>query len=332
VGLASRIGQMEPGNVAFVGQSGGVSLDFVSLAVSRKIGLNKAVSYGNQIDLRVGDFLRHFASDTGIAAVAAYVEDVKDGRAFLEAVGEVSRSKPVVFLKGGATEQGARAAASHTGAMAGRYDIFSAAVRQRGGIEVQTLEQLIDVVMLATSAKWPKGPGLAFVCAGGGTSVLFTDLAQRNGLSLPKLEDRTQKLIRETIPGVNTSATNPVDLGAFGLDFRILASTLRAVGGDRNVDVVVPYLSLEFIARFLRNQADKGVDAILDVAREIDKPVVPVIARLTDDDLEMEEVRIRVFSRLREAGLPVYGTMQDAVGAVRAMLGWQARKAARSSA
>jgi acetyl-CoA synthetase (ADP-forming)/acetyltransferase len=302
-----------------LGQSGGVSIDFVNAAFSRKIGLNKAVSYGNQIDLRVGDFLGYLAGDDSVTTVAAYIEDVKDGKGFLRALREASTRKPVIILKGGATEQGARAAASHTGAMAGSYELFSGSVRQHGGIVVETFEQLLHAVMLATAEKRPRGPRLGFLGAGGGTSVLLTDAAGRHGLSLPVLEGRTQKRIREAIADVNTSATNPVDLGAFGLDFDVMTHAMKAMDEDANVDAIVPYFSMDFLARFFREQTESGIDRILEAVRGMEKPVIPIVSRTTDD-LRVEEVRLGVFSKFREAGLAVYNTVDDAVYAIGAVL------------
>ena len=177
--------QETPGTVAFLGQSGGVTNNVTRTVASRRIGLNKAVSFGNQIDLAAEDYIAYFGEDPSVKVVGAYLEDIKDGRAFIDALRKCSRSKPVIVLKGGSTEQGARAAASHTGALAGRHAVWQAVMRQHRCIEVRSQKQLVDVIMLAVSDKIPRGPNMAYMGAGGGTSVLFADLAVRAGLALP---------------------------------------------------------------------------------------------------------------------------------------------------
>ena len=122
------------GKVAFLGQSGGMTHNFMRMAHSRKLELNKVVSYGNQIDLKVEDYLEYLAKDDTVKVIAAYIEDIKNARRFMDALNKTTRKKPVVILKGGITEQGAKAAASHTGAMAASHEIWTAVMKQSNGI------------------------------------------------------------------------------------------------------------------------------------------------------------------------------------------------------
>ena len=319
--------QEQPGKVAFLSQSGGVANNFTRMATARRIGLNKAVSYGNQIDLRVEDFLEYFAQDEGIRVIAAYIEDIKDGRAFLETIGKLTQTKPVVVLKGGITQEGAQAAASHTGALAGHHPIWSGLLRQYRCIEVDTQEQLVDLVMMATSEKLPRGPRLGFVAAGGGTSVLFTDLAVLAGLSVPELEKRTQESIAGKIPKVNTSVRNPVDLGAFGFDHRVMTHSMEAVDLERGIDSIVVYLCLDFLLMFREKDVEKGFRDIASKAGELSKPVIVVVGRTADDNPRIEQLRLLALSIFRGAGLPIYFTLQDAVYATSRILRWSSGRA-----
>ncbi len=314
--------QADLGNVAFIGQSGGVTSNFVRLCQTRHIKLNKAVSIGNQIDVRVEDYLDYFAQDENIRVIAAYIEDIKDGRAFLEALRRTAYTKPVIVLKGGITPKGALAAASHTGAMAGQHAVFSSVMRQFGCIEAITFEQLIDLTMLASSQRRSGGGRVGFLGAGGGTSVLFADYAIERGLDLPELQRKTQMRIMERISAVNTSTVNPVDLGAYGFDFEIMAHTMQVMDADENLDVIIPYFSLDFISSFQMNQIESGPHLIVDTVRQMNKPVIPIFARFTEHVLHNEEVRIKIFEIFREAGLPVYSTIQDAVGAITGIRRW----------
>ena len=314
--------QEKPGSVAFMGQSGGVTNNFTRMACARRILLNKVVSYGNQIDLAAEDFLEYFAQDEEIKVIATYIEDIKDDRAFLNALSRITLNKPVVVLKGGITAEGARAAVSHTGAMAGQQSVWSAVMRQYRCIEVQTQNQLVDVVMLATSDKIPRGPRVAYLGTGGGTSVLFADLAIMAGLSLPELSKRAQDVISEKIPNVNTSTTNPVDLGAFGFDYRVMVHAMKAVDPEEHIDVIILYIMMDLLRIFKSEKVHTGMRAMAAVARDLSKPVVPIFETAADNDPHLEQLRLMALAEFRDAGLPMYHSIEDAVGAISSIVRW----------
>ncbi len=318
------------GKVAFLGQSGGMTHNFMRMAHSRILDLNKVVSYGNQIDLKVEDYLEYLAGDDTVRVIAAYIEDIKNGRRFMEALKKTTAKKPVVILKGGITEQGAKAAASHTGAMAASHEIWTAVMRQYHGIEAVNFEQMVDLTMMAIAERTPTGSRLGFLGAGGGTSVLFTDISSLAALSLPELSDGVQRRISERISNVNTSTTNPVDLGFHGFDFTIMARTIEAMAQDENIDAIIPYFSLDFITSFQKDQIESGPHAIVEAALKIDKPVIPILSQFTENILDIEEVRIRMFSIFRDAGLAVYRTPQDAIASIHGYLKWRLQHTAPS--
>ena len=311
-----------PGDVAFFSQSGGATSNFVSMAISRKIGLNKVISYGNQIDIRAEEYLEYFAKDKKIRFIACYVEDIKEPRAFLKALKEATETKPVAILKGGMTKQGAKAAASHTGALASDHQIWASAIRQHGGILVENFEQLLDLALIGSSSKTPKGTRMGFLGAGGGAAVSFTDLAILAGLSLPELQKTTQEIISEKIDEVNTSTVNPVDLGMYGFDFNVMAHTIKALRQDKGIDVIIPYFSIDYISTFQSDQIESGPHAIIEAANSTGKSVVPVLSKFTEDNIGMEKARISIYSSFRDAGLPVYATIQDAIYSIKRYLEW----------
>ncbi len=319
------------GKVAFLGQSGGMTHNFMRMAHARYLELNKIVSYGNQIDLKVEDYLEYLADDDTVRVIAGYIEDIKDGRRFMDALKRTTARKPVIILKGGITEQGARAAASHTGAMAASQEIWSALMRQHGGIEAANFEQMVDLTMMSVADKTPSGTRLGFLGAGGGTSVLFTDFSSLAGLNLPELAPRTQEIISSRISNVNTSTTNPVDLGFYGFDFTIMAHTIEAMAQDDSIDVIIPYFSLDFITSFQKDQIESGPHAIVQAAAKTDKPVIPILSQFTENALDIEEVRIRMISIFRDAGLAVFRTPQDAIAAIHGYLKWRLRHHAASA-
>ncbi len=319
--------QEQPGAIAFLGQSGGITSSFVAMATTRDIWLNKVVSYGNQIDLRLEDYIEYLADDDKIRLVACYVEDIKDAGKFLKTLRRATAKKPVIILKGGKTELGSKAAASHTGAMASNYKIWSSAVKQHGGLLVENFEELMNLAMLGTAQKFPQGRRVGFLGAGGGISVLFSDLAVTSGVELPELSERAQQMISEKIMGVNTSTTNPVDLGAFGFDLNVMLHTMKALDEDDNIDVIVPYFSVEYImhAELFLN-VKNSADTIQQMADCIKKPVIPVLACFLENDLEAERVRISTFNALRKAGFPVYSEIQDALYAIETYFEWAEKR------
>jgi len=319
--------QEQPGAIAFLGQSGGITSSFVAMATTRDIWLNKVVSYGNQIDLRLEDYIEYLGDDDRIRLVACYVEDIKDAGKFLKALRRATAKKPVIILKGGKTELGSKAAASHTGAMASNYKIWASAVKQHGGLLVEDFEELMNLAMLGTANKFPRGRRVGFLGAGGGISVLFSDLAVTSGVELPELNPRTQQMISEKIMGVNTSTTNPVDLGAFGFDLNVMLHTMKALDEDDNIDVIVPYFSVEYImhAELFLN-VKNSADTFQQMADCIKKPVLPVLACFLENDIEAERVRISTFNALRKAGFPVYSEIQDALYAIETYFEWAEKR------
>lgn len=309
--------------VAFLGQSGGVTTNFVRAAIACCLGLNKVVSYGNQIDIRAEDYLEYFAKDEKIRFIAGYIEDLKDPRTFLDILKRTTSIKPVVLLKGGMTDVGAKAAASHTGAMASNFRIWESAMRQHGAIVVENFEQMINLVMLGTGEKTPRGPRVGFLAAGGGAAVTFTDLATLGGLSVPELQIETQKLIGEKISDVNTSTSNPVDLGMFGFDFKIMAHTMEALDKDDSIDIIIPFFSVDFISAFQKDQIESGPKHIIEAIKKLKKPVIPVLSRYSQNNIDMEKARVSMFSAFRNAGLPVFANVQECIYSISKYLEWK---------
>ncbi len=181
---------------------------------------------------------------------------------------------------------------------------------------------MVDVVTLATSGKIPGGPRLGFLGAGGGTSVLFTDFAVAAGLSLPELSGEVQRRIGEKIAQVNTSTRNPVDLGAFGFSAEIMEHSLRAMDLEAHIDVIAIYLSLDLLRVFETSTVESGLQTIAACARQISKPVVPIFFRAAEDHPRVEQLRILALKTFREASLPMYNNLEDAVNAIRLVLPW----------
>jgi len=204
---------MDSGKVLLLSQSGANAGEIVHELTSRGIRFSKAISYGNGADLRAHDFLDYAAEDDETEVVAAYIEGVRDGRPFFEALERCARVKPVIVLKGGRTASGSNAAHSHTGSLAGSTEVFDAACRQTGAIRAETMDELLDLVVAAsTDTRHITGRGVAlFGGGGGGFAVLSADAIDREGLTVPQMPRKAVEKMREYVPVAGSSVNNPID-------------------------------------------------------------------------------------------------------------------------
>ncbi|GGU24431.1 acetate--CoA ligase family protein [Lentzea flava] len=199
------------GGVALSSQSGGIGMAILGFSRSAGMGVSAIVGVGNKADIDEDDLLTFFESDPNTQLVAMHLEDLKDGRSFAETAKRVSQKKPVVVLKAGRTDQGAKAASSHTGALAGNDRVYDDILRQSGVIRAPGLNDLLEyargIPLLAT----PKGENVVIITGAGGSGVLLSDACVDNGLSLMSIPDDLDAAFRKFIPPFG-AAGNPVDI------------------------------------------------------------------------------------------------------------------------
>jgi acetyltransferase len=200
-----------PGGIAFLTQSGALSTAILDGTRSKGVGLSHFVSVGNSADVDFGDLLDFLASDPQTSSILMYIESVKHARKFMSAARAAARNKPVVAVKSGRVAEGARAAASHTGALAGADEVYDAAIRRAGILRVDTIEDLFDAVETLARAKPLRGEHLTILTNGGGPGVMATDALIRNGGQLAKLSPATVTALNGILP-INWSKENPVDI------------------------------------------------------------------------------------------------------------------------
>ncbi len=321
------------GEVGYTSQSGGHALTFNYMGSSRGIRFNKIVSLGNQSDLAHQDFMEYFASDPGIKVICGYVEGLKNGRDFFRRVRKITPRKPVIIWKGGNTREGVRATASHTAALATSSSIWDSAMGQLGVISVDSIDELADTALAAMYLPLPQGNRVAIVVPGGGNSVELTDGCGREGLRVPPLNKHTQDKIFEVIPFRNTSAANPVDLGAFGRMLNVYGPVVRAVAQDPSADILL----LHFMVNNFPRRSEVGdreayVKAMIDILRglkkDCDKPILCVLPRVVENRAELEAERIDFFKRLHELRIPTYPTVEKAARAACRL--WRYKKFLKS--
>jgi acyl-CoA synthetase (NDP forming) len=201
----------EAGDVAFISQSGNNSVELMLHGAARGLRFSKVVSYGNAVDLTEADFLEFLADDPATRVVGAYIEGTRDGRRFFDALKRCAVSKPVVILKGGRTGAGSRTAASHTAALAGQRQIWSAVLKQAGATEVATFDELIDMLVAFAFLRGAGGPNVGVVGGGGGRAVQSADVCEEAGLRVPKLPLSIRAMLRDKAPQLADWVDNPVD-------------------------------------------------------------------------------------------------------------------------
>lgn len=204
-----------PGNISMVSQSGGLATMALALAQQAGCGFRYMISTGNEAVLGVSDFLRALADDPLTKIIALYLEGVRDGAKFQQALAAARRAgKPVVVLKAGDTTASAVAAAAHTGALAGEGRVWDAVLREHAAIRVESLQELLDVALCLSGAdltKLPQNRGVALITFGGGSGVLSADQCDRIGLAVPSLTEATREALKELASPL-ASTRNPVDL------------------------------------------------------------------------------------------------------------------------
>ncbi len=199
------------GKVALSSQSGGVGMSIIGFSRSTNMGVSAIVGLGNKSDLDEDDLLVYFEQDPETQAIAMHAEDLKDGRAFAEVAERVSKTKPVIMLKAGRTVYGAKAAASHTGALAGNDKIYDDILKQSGVIRAPTLRSMLEYARGLQVLPAPKGENVLIITGAGGSGVLLADACHDNGLSLMSMPDDLDAAFRKFIPPFG-AAGNPVDI------------------------------------------------------------------------------------------------------------------------
>ncbi|AZQ72076.1 CoA-binding protein [Streptomyces luteoverticillatus] len=264
---------------------------------------------GNEADLECADFLSYFATRPEVGAIAAYVEGLKDGRAFLLAADRAARHKvPVVMVKVGRTETGARTAATHTGKLTGADDVVDAAMRQYGVIRVNGLDELQDTAALLARARPPRAQGVAVYSISGGTGAHFADLASAAGLDLPVLSAAKQNELHQWIPGY-LSVANPVDNGGHPVGDWRGRKIIDAVLADPSVGVLVCPITGPFPPL-----SDRLARDLVDAAEKTDKLICVVWGSPVGTE---DAYRTTLLGSSRVA---IFRTFANCVTAVRAYL------------
>ena len=287
------------GAVGVISHSGFLFNYLVSCVAATGIGPSKGISCGSDCDLSFVDFLEYLGQDQQTKIIVAYLEGIEDGKRLLRVALEVSRSKPIIILKGGETEVGKEASASHTGTLAVPSAIWSTLCRQTGIISVDSFEQMMDSLVALFYLPKPKGRRVAVITAPGGIAVTSADACIKLGLELPRLSEETKTQLEKLVGTLGTNLNNPVDLGPMGAMAadHYVKEAMQIVARDRYIDMLL----VSFIGPRTTDDAKdaKSAEELLAAIKEGGKPTVFSGASLQGWD--RGELKF-----LRQSNVPVY--------------------------
>ena len=262
--------KVKDGNVVLIGQSGLLAAGMASdIVENESLNISKVCSIGNKCDVNENDLLKIFCNDDKIEVISMYLETISDGRNLTRIAKEVTAKKPVIFLSGGRTEAGARAAMSHTGSIASNAKIVEAAVKQSGMIMADDFTELKDFAKVFSTQPLPKGNRVAVITLAGSVGVNVSDLCASYGLELPKLSEETTEKLKDMF---DTPVSNPVDLyfSVTKIGFtKTLETTFPDAFRDPNIDAAVLIL-----AGFEYTQEAVQKKIIQKIVQDVGKPVV----------------------------------------------------------
>ncbi|SFI48358.1 bifunctional acetate--CoA ligase family protein/GNAT family N-acetyltransferase [Bradyrhizobium sp. Gha] len=291
------------GNLALISQSGAIAAGMVDWAAQRGVGFSGIVTIGDQIDVDIADLLDHFAMDHKTRAILLYIEAIRDARKFMSAARAAARVKPVVVVKSGRMVQGAKAAATHTGALAGTDAVYDAAFRRAGVLRVSDLRELFDCAETLGRIGAPAGKRLAILTNGGGIGVLAVDrLVDLGGIPAPMMPDTREKLAAVLPP--TWSGTNPIDIVG-DADASRYAAALEVLLDDPGNDAIL-VLNVQTAIASAAAIAAIVTELVVKYREKHRSWAKPVLAAWVGADQD-------IIATLSAAGIPNYPTEDDAV-------------------
>ncbi|MHA1378118.1 MAG: CoA-binding protein [Candidatus Helarchaeota archaeon] len=328
----NSLASMESGNIAFASQSGGHAMMIVDVQEFRFLKFSKGLSFGNQIDVNCVEILDYYSKDLDTKVIGMYLESTGSAEpgAFFRKIKEVCPKKPVIIWKGGQTEAGKRAAASHTGAIASSFKLWESAIKQAGGILVETSTQFWDqlyahslLVSRENNLKYPKGNRVAVLVPGGGNSVELTDIFSSEGLQINELSEDIQQKISRLYPKINTSVRNPIDTGSAGMNPDLLIKTIKLLDQDDNIDMIILYLPAHWLKDF---GEFVGLELVTSMARtlgrvnkKIDSQLI-IISPFLRVDQAIAEISMKFRETLHKKNVLCFFRIRDAAIALRKII------------
>jgi len=299
------------GPIGFLSQSGSIAVSFSLDSYQQGLFINKSASYGNGIVVDSPDFLEYFGRDPEIKIIGMYIEGVKNGRRFFNVLKEVASKKPVIIWRGGRTEEGGRAIASHTGSLALSRNVWDTAIKQCGAIQVFTMEELIDTIKALLFLPPVQGNRVAIAGGPGGQSVTGTDEFVETGLNVPRLTRESYAELETFFEVVGGSYRNPIDTA--GPVRRDMKRIMGIVSRDANIDNIAFVVSTR-PGRHITPEQLQGNFAILDDIKRQSKPLITMVFLNTPDS--QREVK-DIIMKIQERGIPAFPSIPRGARALK---------------
>ena len=313
VKFSDGVDQGEGGNVSILGQSGTHTIGASTMAQRVGVKVSRGISFGNAVVVNEADYLEYLRDDPDTEVIGVYLEGVKDGRRFFEALRETTPRKPVVIWKGGQTAAGQRATRSHTASLATPEASWNALMAQTGAIPAHSIDELVDVLQALVHTAAPRGRRLALMAMTGGQSVAISDAFGRQGLEVPELAEETYATIGEFFNVIGGSFRNPFDMAnTIGIagDAANLGRIMDALAGDPNIDAMVFEFSAGFFARMWKDQPER-LDAMLDTLDGFrEQTGLPLVTVMHGGAIDEEVIPIR--DKVVERGFAVFPSFDRA--------------------
>jgi acetyltransferase len=308
---------LRPGNLGLITQSGNMALSMVTEAtINGHLGFSTYVGVGNQVDIQFDEYLDYFAADDNTKVVIFYIEGFKNGLRFLQHAKKLTQKKPVIVYKSGRTAAGRKSASSHTGAMAGSFNLTIDVLRQAGVTVVRDADKLLPVAEALSLLPPPGGDQVAILADGGGHATIATDTLIESGLKLAKLSSNTLAKLTRLLPPA-ASLANPIDVaGGTDKDPGVFADCAKILMEDAQVDaVLIVGLFGGYGIRFSDSLKQIEVETADRLGRLMNKTAKPLILQSLYTPIKPEPLEI-----LRNAAVPVYCSIETAVFCLAALI------------
>ncbi|MHA2249990.1 MAG: acetate--CoA ligase family protein [Candidatus Kariarchaeaceae archaeon] len=294
------------GKIGFLSQSGSIGVVMMNLLNRYKLGMSKFVSLGNKMDINMNHMLMNLHKDPNTEVILIYAESFSDARNFQKITRRISPEKPIVMVKSGKTEVGAKAAASHTGALAGKETVINAALLSSGVIRVNSIEDMFATSVGLLKCKLPENNRVAVVSSAGGPCTLATDDLIQYGLEVPELSLKTQAALQEIVP-TEGSVNNPVDLIA-SADETLHQESLKIILKDPHIDSILLIMVQPVVM-----EINSLIEAVEMIARNAQKPIITSYMGCND-----------LSSQFESLSFAIYESSETAVKVIRDMV-WYAK-------
>lgn len=304
------------GKIGFISQSGALGTAILDWAKTNKIGFSKFVSLGNKADISENDLFDDWENEKDTEVITAYLEGVKYGREFIRISSKVSKKKPIIVIKSGNTDAGARAVSSHTGTLAGSAKAYEAAFKQAGIIRANTIRDLFNYAKAFSYQPLPKGKKVAIITNAGGPGIMATDECEKSDILLASLEKETIDGLKEFLPEA-ANFYNPIDILGDALADRY-KKTLEVVIKDNNVNAIVMLLTPQAVTQPL-----KTARAIVEVMENSGKSITVLTSFMGGSEVE------KAVKFLAEKNIPNFDIPEEAIDTLKVMMehtDWKSRR------